>query len=217
MKAVVVGASRGLGRGIVEAMDGAVGISRTSGSDARERQVAVDALRHHQPDVLVIVAGAVPDLRPLHEHTWESFSLNFDADVKIAFEWTRAALVTPLSPLTRIIVISSGAALRGSTLSAGYAGAKASQRFIAAAAQSESDRLGLGLGFTTVFPTITPHGEVGRESLNIHAEQAGKTVGEYLGGAVLTPEIAGREILKLASTGESAAEYMLTGDGLRPL
>ena len=89
--------------------------------------------------------------------------------------------------------------------------------FIAASAQSESDRLGLGLGFTTVFPTITPHGEVGRESLNIHAEQAGKTVAEYLGGAVLTPEIAGREILKLASTGESAAEYMLTGDGLRPL
>jgi hypothetical protein len=33
----------------------------------------------------------------------------------------------------------------------------------------------------------------------------------------LTPEIAGREILKLASTGEPAAEYMLTGDGLRPL
>lgn len=41
-------------------------------------------------------------------------------------------------------MISSGAALAGSPLSGGYAGAKATQRFITAYAQGEANRAGLG-------------------------------------------------------------------------
>lgn len=44
------------------------------------------------PGILIVVAGAVPVGLPLHEHTWETFSLHWHADVKIAFGWLKAAL-----------------------------------------------------------------------------------------------------------------------------
>jgi NAD(P)-dependent dehydrogenase (short-subunit alcohol dehydrogenase family) len=230
VKAVVVGASRGLGRGIADALrDGGtevVALARDGFveevADARDRRVAMDVLERHRPDLLVIAAGAVPEIRPLHEHTWETFAVNFDADVKIAFEWARAALVMPMTPGSRIIVISSGAALRGSQLSGGYAGAKATQRFIATYAKSESDRLGLDLIFTTVLPRITPHAEVGRVAVEAYAERAGQTVQQYLatqGVAPLTPALTGAAIVQLARTarGELADEYILTADGVTRL
>jgi NAD(P)-dependent dehydrogenase (short-subunit alcohol dehydrogenase family) len=69
------------------------------------------------------VAGASPLIRPLQHQTWEAFSVNWHGDVRIAFHWLREALLKPLRPGTRVIVISSGAALQGSPLSGGYAGA----------------------------------------------------------------------------------------------
>ena len=65
----------------------------------------------------VLVAGAVPVGLPLHEHTWETFSVHWHADVKIAFGWLKAALLAPLQPGSRVVVISSGAAVFGSPLS----------------------------------------------------------------------------------------------------
>jgi hypothetical protein len=48
------------------------------------------------------------------------------------FHWTREALLVPLDPGSVVVAFSSGAALQGSPLSGGYAGAKATIRFVSA-------------------------------------------------------------------------------------
>jgi NAD(P)-dependent dehydrogenase (short-subunit alcohol dehydrogenase family) len=83
------------------------------------------------PDVLVVTAGAFPPAAPLHEQSWREFSVNWETDVKIAFHFCKAALSRPLPPGSSIVLISSGAALAGSPISGGYAGAKRTQIFIA--------------------------------------------------------------------------------------
>ena len=99
---------------------------------------------------------ATPHMRPLQQQTWETFSVNWQTDVRIAFHWLREALLRPLQPGSRVIVFSSGAALNpnGSPLSGGYAGAKATQRFVTAYAQEEARRAGLGITFTTVLHMV---------------------------------------------------------------
>ena len=196
-RAVIVGASRGLGRGIAVGLHDAgietISVSRTASpsheprlveelGDARDPQFAASTLSRHRPDLLVIAAGAVPGMGPLQEQSWETFSVNFDADVRISFEWTAAALRAPLAPGSRVVVISSGAALRGSRPGGGYSGAKATQRFIATFARGESADLGLDISVTTVLPTITPHGAVGRVGIDAHAVEEGLTVDQYIAG-----------------------------------
>src|SRR5260370_39260490 len=95
-------------------------------------------------------------MRPLQHQTWETFSVNWQTDVRIAFHWLRETLLKPLRPGSRVVVISSGAAVAGSPLSGGYAGAKATSRFITGYAQDESNRAGQGLTFAAVLPQITP-------------------------------------------------------------
>jgi NAD(P)-dependent dehydrogenase (short-subunit alcohol dehydrogenase family) len=179
---IVVGASRGLGRGIATAFAEAgapvVAVARTAtalaelanGSatiqpevaDAGDATVAGGLLDRYEPEVVILVAGARPLMRPLQHQTWETFSVNWHTDVRIAFHWLREALLTPLRPGSRVVVISSGAALAGSPLSGGYAGAKATQRFITGYAQDEAERAGLGITFTAVLPRITPLTDLGR-------------------------------------------------------
>ena len=169
---IVVGASRGLGRGITTALAasgapviavarsvgplaelaGGTGGIQTEFADAGDPTVAGSLLDRYEPQVVVLVAGARPLIRPLQRHTWETFSANWQSDVRIAFHWLREALLKPLRHGSRVIVISSGAALAGSPLSGGYAGAKATQRFITAYAQDESNRAGLGITFTALLP-----------------------------------------------------------------
>ena len=232
--ALVVGASRGLGRGIADALAETgrsglvVGVSRTAPSDGGVRVEIADAadphtagrlLRRYDPRVLVLVAGAVRPVRPLHRHAWETFSVNWHADVKIAFEWLSAALRTPMRPGGRIVVISSGAALAGSPLSGGYAGAKATQRFVAGYAQDEADRAGLRLTVTSVLPRITPLTDVGREAVQAYAARNGQTEAEYLAqiGPPLTPELAGKAVIKLVQADPLGPAYLLDGTGLRAL
>jgi hypothetical protein len=120
-----------------------------------------------------------------------------------------------------VVVISSGAAVAGSPLSGGYAGAKATQRFITAYARDEAQGAGLGIAFTAVLPRITPHGGVGRPAVRAYAARNGQTEDEYVGqfGDPLTPEIAGAAIVELVRKDPAslAPGYMLTGAGLRDL
>ena len=238
--AIVVGASRGLGRGIAVALaeSGAppvavardrralTDLSRTHAirvevADAREPATARELLDRYEPSVVILVAGARPLMAPLQHHTWATFSVNWHADVKVAFHWLRAALLRPLPPGSRMIVISSGAALNGSPLSGGYAGAKATQRFVTAYAQDEADRAGLGIRFTTVLPRITPLTDLGRPAVAAYAKRDGQTEAEYLApfGPPLTAEMAGAAVLELvrAEPGDLAAEYLLSAAGLAPL
>lgn len=238
---LVVGASRGLGRGILHAFADAGGAVvavarsvpalaeqsttspniRTEVADAADETTASNLLDRYEPDVLILVAGATPVMRPLQDQTWETFSVNWHADVKIAFTWLRAALLKPLPAGSRVVVVSSGAAVNGSPASGGYAGAKATQRFIAAYAQEESHRAGLDLTVTAVMPRMTPHGEVGRQGIRAYAERDGQTEEAYLEqlGEPLTPELTGSALLELvrADPATTTPSYLLTAAGLRQL
>ena len=129
---------------------------RTEVADAADETVAWSLLDQYEPEVLILVAGANPVMRPLQHQTWETFSVNWNTDVKIAFTWLREALLKPLPPGSRVVVVSSGAAINGSPASGGYAGAKATQRFIAAYAQEESRRAGLDITVTAVHAQDDP-------------------------------------------------------------
>ncbi len=227
--ALVVGASRGLGQGIAGAFTEAgatvIGVARNPApgiiaADAADPVVAGKLIAEHRPHILALVAGAAPLLRPIHLHTWETFSTNWQSDVRIAFHWLREALLLPLREGSRVIVMSSGAALMGSPLSGGYAGAKATQRFIAAYAAQESTRLKLGIGISAVLPRLTPATELGRPAVMAYAAREGVTVEEYLRrmGEPVTPAIAGAAFVRLATTpqGDGGA-YLLTADGLSPV
>ena len=239
--AMVVGASRGLGRGIARAFadagDRVVAVARTAPAlaelaatsanirtevaDAADPAAAWSLLDQYRPEVLVLVAGANPVTRPLQYQTWETFSVNWHADVKIAFGWLREVLLQPLPPGSRVVVMSSGAAVNGSPASGGYAGAKATQRFIAAYAQEESRRAGLDITVTAVMPRMTPLGDVGRRGVRAYAARGGQTEEEYLKqmGEPLTPERAGSALVDLvrADPATVAPGYLLTAAGLQPL
>jgi NAD(P)-dependent dehydrogenase (short-subunit alcohol dehydrogenase family) len=139
----------------------------------------------------------------------------------MTFHWVREALLTPLEPGSRVVVMSSGAALQGSPLSGGYAGAKATQRFIAAYAQEEATRDGLDITFTSILPRITPLTELGRPAVEAYAARAGVTQEQYMEqmGPLVTPEVAGNAVLELLGTQPEnlAGAYLLTGAGLTKL
>jgi 3-oxoacyl-[acyl-carrier protein] reductase len=183
--------------------------------------VPSSVLGRHAPDVLVLVAAAVPITAPLHQQTWETFSVNWHSDVKIAFTWLREALQKPLRPGSRVIVVSSGAAVKGSPASGGYAGSKATQRFIAAYAQEEARRAELEITFTAVLPTMTPLGAVGKEGVHAYAARSGQTEEQFAQrmGDLLTPEIAGAALVDLVRTDPAATapDYLLTATGLQSL
>jgi NAD(P)-dependent dehydrogenase (short-subunit alcohol dehydrogenase family) len=239
--AVVVGASRGLGRGISRALAAAgaqvIAVARngpalgelaagaanieTEVADAATEAAAWRLLDRYEPDIVVLVAGASPVMLPLQHQSWETFSVNWDADVKIAFGWLRAALLRPLRPGSTVVVVSSGAAVNGSPASGGYAGAKATQRFIADYARDEARRAGLGITVTAVLPRMTPAGEVGRSGIRAYAARDGQTEQEYLAklGDPLTAEAAGSAVADLLGLDPDAVApgYLLTAAGLQKL
>jgi 3-oxoacyl-[acyl-carrier protein] reductase len=232
---IVVGASRGLGHGIATAFAAAggqvVAVSRTAAefpqhsvrselADAGDPTVVASLLDRYEPSTVVLAAGAVPHMRPLHQQTWETFSVNWQADVRITFHWLREALLTPLRPGSRMIVLSSGAALNknGSPLSGGYAGTQVTQRLITEYAQGEAKRAGLDITFTTVLPQFAPGTAVGRTGIQAYAANAGVSVDDFVSGLPyepLTPEIAGTALVELADNANPAPAYVLNGGGLK--
>jgi 3-oxoacyl-[acyl-carrier protein] reductase len=215
---VVVGGRRGIGAGIARAAQAAgaevTAIGRADG-DATDEAYADKILADARPDLLVITAGTVPEMGPLSAQTWESFSLNWNNDVRIAFAWLRAALRRPLAPGARVIVFGSGAELRGSPLSGGYAGAKATVRLITGYAAAEAK--GLGIRATAVLPLITPGTAVGETAIETYARSAGQSAAEFRANltAAPSPESAGAAILAL--DGDLAPAYLLDASGLHPL
>jgi len=116
--AIVTGGSRGLGRGIPQALVArgvhvialardAAGLEALAGelanvepvvADAADEIVAARLLQERQPNLVVLCAGASALLRPLQLHSWETFSLNWEVDTKSVFVWLRNALLLPMKP-----------------------------------------------------------------------------------------------------------------------
>lgn len=239
--AIVTGASRGFGRAIAVALAAAganvVGVARTSArldelrdelgdvftpvaADAADPVTAERLIDEYRPQTVVLCAGAAPRMGPLQEQSWESFSANWNVDVSQAFHWTRQALLRPLAPGSSVIAISSGAAVNGSPLSGGYAGAKAAVRFIAGYAALESERAELGINFVSILPQLTPTTDLGAAGVQAYAERQGVDVDTFVQsmGPALTPEQVGKSVLEIAGgTQRYHRANTLTSAGLAPL
>jgi NAD(P)-dependent dehydrogenase (short-subunit alcohol dehydrogenase family) len=239
--ALVTGASKGFGRAITSALhaEGAtvVAVARhaellatlrdelggtltTVVADVTDPVVAGTLIEQYRPDTLVLNAGAPPLLRPLHQQTWETFSRNWDVDVRHAFHWIREALLLPLQPGSTVITMSSGAAVAGSPLSGGYAGAKSTIRFITGYAADESARAGLGIRFISMLPRLTPATDLGSMAVAAYARRDGIDVDDYLErfGPGLAREEVGKATVDLVTSTEYApGAYLLTPAGLSPL
>jgi len=236
----VTGASRGFGRAIAEALveEGVcvVGVARDEtrlgelrarlgdrfeavAGDATDPTLAGQLLDRYRPRTLVLNAGAGPLARPIQHHTWQTFSRNWEVDVQQAFNWTREAVLLPLEPGSSVIAFSSGAALNGSPLSGGYAGAKATIRFIASYAAVESERGGLGIRFVSVLPDLTPVTDLGAAAAASYAARQGVDLATFVEGrgATLSLEQVGRSIVELAAGTGTAGAYRLSAAGLGPL
>jgi NAD(P)-dependent dehydrogenase (short-subunit alcohol dehydrogenase family) len=238
--ALVTGASRGFGRAIAAALaasgrpvtgvarDGAAldavaaelgGSFTPVAADAADPVVAGQLIDACRPGLLVLNAGAAPLSRPVQRHTWETFSRNWDVDVQHVFHWTREALLAPLDPGSLVVTLSSGAALRGSPLSGGYAGAKATIRFITAYAASESERDGLGIRFVSLLPQLTPVTGLGEAAVSAYAAREGIEVAAFTerAGPPLTAEQVAKAVLDLAADdGAAPGAFLLTAGGLSP-
>jgi NAD(P)-dependent dehydrogenase (short-subunit alcohol dehydrogenase family) len=199
-KVVVIGGSRGVGRQITEAAarNGArvLAVARQAGPlgqlrnevsgidvlalDATDETAPAKVFEVFEPDILILSAGAFPPAAPLHEQSWREFSVNWEVDVKVAFHFSKAALTLPLPAGSAVILISSGAALAGSPISGGYAGAKRTQIFIANYAQKESDRLKLDIRFMALAPRMMPDSELGKHAVAGYARYLGISEADFI-------------------------------------
>ena len=235
---VVIGGSRGVGRRIVEAairnrarvlavareelplrqLAQEVAGTEVLSLDATDEGAPSKVFDVLQPDILVLCAGAFPPAAPLHEQSWQEFAVNWETDVKIAFHFCKAALSRPLSAGAAVILISSGAALAGSPISGGYAGAKRTQIFIQNYSQKESDRLGLGLRFMALAPRIVPDTELGRHAIAGYSRYLGISAGDFIQGMASPPasyDVA-TAVVELATNPDQSKGkvYIVSGKGL---
>src|SRR5689334_3918448 len=191
-RAVVTGGSRGLGRGIVEALareamdvvaiarnsvelsamaDAVRGHVETIAADATDVNVAARTIEKYRPHVLVLNAGATSVNRPLRFQVWETFSLQFQVDVKGAFVWSREALLLPLEKGSTIVVMSSAAALASSQVITGYASAKAA--LLAFARCLADEARGFGIRVHCLLPMLTPETRLGQDGIRDFARAMG--------------------------------------------
>ncbi len=218
-RVVVTGGSRGLGLGIVEAMvarnaqvtvvardpgrlaevQHRLGVGIVAG-DVTDPAVAERVIRDVKPTVLVLNAGATPALGAIHELSWEAFSRVWENDVKAGLHWIQAAIRLPLAPASRVLIGSSGAAINGSPLSGGYAGAKRMLWMMASYANTAADQLDLGIKFQTLVPRqMMGDTQLGRTSAEAYAKRKGVTTEEFLAGfgAPMTPKQVGEHVATL--------------------
>jgi NAD(P)-dependent dehydrogenase (short-subunit alcohol dehydrogenase family) len=171
--AVVIGASSGVGLATVKRLvsegasviavargrDGLDAVAkelddavRTVQADATDAMTAERLLREYKPHLVVLAAGVRPQMGTLDEFSWDTFSIPWHTDTQAAFHLLKAALTIPLGAGSSVAIVSSGAAVAGSPLSGGYAGAKRMQWFMAEYAQEVSDAKKLGIRFFAVLP-----------------------------------------------------------------
>jgi NAD(P)-dependent dehydrogenase (short-subunit alcohol dehydrogenase family) len=237
-KIAVVGASRGVGRAVASRAlnEGAEvlavardrdGLSRLRASLPGVDVLALDATAEDAPeklfgvmtpDIVVLSLGAVPPTRPVQDLSWQDFSVNWSTDVKASFLFCKAALQKSLPQGARIILISSGAALGGSPISGGYAGAKRMQLFLAGYCQREADRLGLDLVFYGLATArIMPETGLGMAAVEGYARYLGMDAADFADGITdrQSPEdVAGAVVDLAAGARRTASAFLVNAHGL---
>ena len=234
--AVVTGGSRGMGLGIVEALvdrgAAVTVVARTVGdlervaqrlgvatiaadvTDAAEAGRVLSALK---PAILVLNAGAPPPMAALDRQTWETFSAPWNTDVRAGFHWLQAALSTPLPAGSRVLVASSGAAVQGSPMSGGYAGAKRMLWLMTNYANGLSLEKGLGIRFQTIVLRQMVAGTgIGDSAAAAYSVKLGLPLDRYFArfGAALSPRQFGEHVVTLLTDAryEADAAFGLKGD-----
>lgn len=216
---VVTGGSRGLGLGLVEALvaHGAsvtvvardadalasvrarLGVATIS-ADVTEETAARRILAEVRPDILVLNAGTPPRMGRLDQLSWADFTATWETDVKAGLYWLQAALNLPLKRGSRVLVGSSGAAVTGSPLSGGYAGAKRMLWFMARYANGVSEQKDLGIRFQAIVPQQMVGGTgVGDAGANAYARAAGIEREAFLArfGAPMPPQEFGEKVVSV--------------------
>jgi NADP-dependent 3-hydroxy acid dehydrogenase YdfG len=163
-----------------------------------------------------VTAGAIAPTTPIDVISWGEFSRPWQVDVQGALAWVQAALAAPLRPGSVVVLVSSGAAIVGSPLSGGYAGAKRMQWLIANYAQGLAQERQLGIRFQTVIPQQMVGGTgIGDAAAAAYSRKTGSTPAEFLArfGAPLTPEGFGGHVLAVIAADDAAVRaYGVKGD-----
>jgi NAD(P)-dependent dehydrogenase (short-subunit alcohol dehydrogenase family) len=214
---VVTGGSRGLGLGLVEALvaKGAkvsvvardsqeleslkrrLGVAVIS-ADVTDQTKAHTILSDLKPDILVLNAGTPPHMASLDQITWEDFSVVWEVDVKAGLYWMQAALNLPLNTESRILVLSSGAAISGSPRSGGYGGAKRMLWLMANYANGIAAQKQLGMRFQVIVPRQIVLGTgIGDAGAKAYAAAANTTPEEFVTrfGTPMPPRDFGEKVV----------------------
>jgi NAD(P)-dependent dehydrogenase (short-subunit alcohol dehydrogenase family) len=200
--------------------DGAV---RTVQADATDPLTAERMLCEYKPQLVVLAAGVRPQMGTLDEFSWETFSIPWNADTQAAFRLLKAALTVPLAEGSTVAIVSSGAAIAGSPLSGGYAGAKRMQWFMVEYAQEVSDAKKLGIRFFAVLPRQLIEGtEIGSTAAANYGAAQNLSAVEFLKGRWKVPLVADK--VGAAIVGglrgdlpDGVAAIGVTGEGVEPL
>jgi NAD(P)-dependent dehydrogenase (short-subunit alcohol dehydrogenase family) len=196
---LITGASSGLGKAIVDelapedVMITIIGRNREKLAqfkkpniriiygDATDELLINKVVRDVKPGILILNAGATPVMAPLDEQTWDSFSTIWNTDVKAGLYGIQAALKTPLPPGSRVVGVSSGAAMIGAPLSGSYAGAKRMLWLMAQYANEIAQKKGLGITFQTLVPMQMIAGtDLAQTVAGAYAKLRGQTVEAYI-------------------------------------
>ncbi|WP_338721908.1 SDR family oxidoreductase [Devosia sp. XK-2] len=225
MSVLVVGGSTGLGRAMAEELlcRGAavavigrdhdrlrdmvgLGASVIAG-DATDAGLIDDAIVALRPSVLILNAGARLPMGAIDTLSFEAFSVIWNTDVRIGLLGVQAALKTPMLPGSRVLIMSSGAAMvlgvpyippESLRLSGGYVGAKRMLWFMAHSANAVSRERNLGIHFQVLLPSQLMAGtELGRAVASAYAGLEGIGVEDYLlkrYGPALQPHEVGAQV-----------------------
>jgi NAD(P)-dependent dehydrogenase (short-subunit alcohol dehydrogenase family) len=218
-RVVVTGGSRGLGLGLVEALvahgAGVTVVARgadaleavrarlgvaTIAADVTDEAAAHRILAEVRPDIVVLNAGALPRMAKFNEMSWADFTAPWENDVKAGLYWLQAALNLPLRSGSRVLVGSSGAAVGGSQMSGGYAGAKRMLWFMAKYANGISAQKDLGIRFQAIVPRQMVLGTgIGDAAADAYARDSGIGPEDFVArfGAPMPPRDFGEYVVSV--------------------
>src|SRR6266567_2452417 len=183
----------------LESVRARLGVATIS-ADVTDETAAHRILAEVRPDILALNAGAKPRMGQLDKLSWADFTAPWEHDVKAGLYWLQAALKLPLNPGSRVLVVSSGAAVSGSPMSGGYGGAKRMLWFMAEYANGVSEQQDLGIRFQAIVPQQMVRGTgVGDEGANAYARAMGIEPEEFLArfGAPMPPREFGEKVVSV--------------------